>query len=396
MIPRIGQICLKFRLPRFTSRRPMSDGKGKGGQTMKFDIGTGDKKKSYEFIDEKAGQERANSFYNWFRTVKGQKTVGGFWIGLSVLGALYQVAPHWFFLNQVKSIYQSYTKGFKTPVRNELLKLLNEVVNEMNLSDEEVDHLSVFIVNNMTEPYGWGELGKESLIGIPDFFHYKSVEDVPMERMRIGESHGTGDDDMLLTGSQIESEHGQMFADSLVMSDKAKKFAMAREIERTRQIPYMTHAVFSFSFILLLYNSARIVNKRAGLMTKPPIMRGFMYLSLLPTFILTYCLSKDAYNRQVDREVDRLTASIGPDYSAGGTEYYSKMMNRNVALREFQGESGKSKFNRHGDVIQVGSNDKYFQQILCCVLFQGIIRVKSPSLTERKDICLKQNFIKAS
>ena len=51
MIPRIGQLCVKFKLPRFTSRRPMSDGKGKG-QTMKFDIGTGDKKKSYELYDE--------------------------------------------------------------------------------------------------------------------------------------------------------------------------------------------------------------------------------------------------------------------------------------------------------------------------------------------------------
>ena len=353
MIPRIGQICMKFRLPRFTSRRPMSDDKGKGNQQMKFDIGTGDKKKTYEFIDEQAGQNRANKFYNWFRTVKGQKAVGGFWIGLSALGALYQVAPHWFFLNQVKSIYQSYSKGFKAPVRSELLKLLNEVVNEMNLSDEEVDHLSVYIVN-MTEPYGWGELGKESLIGLPDYFHYESVADVPLERMRIGESHGSGDENILLTGSQIESEHGRMFSSNLVLSDKAKKFAMAREIERTRQIPHMTHAVFSFSFILLLYNSARIVNKRAELMTKPPIMRGFMYISLLPTFILTYCLSKDTYNRQVDKELDRLTAAIGPDYAAGGEEYYSKIMARNVALRELQGESGKSKYNRHGDIIQVG------------------------------------------
>ena len=396
MIPRIGQLCVKFKLPRFTLKRPMSDEKGKGGQKMKFDIGTGDKKKSYEFIDEQAGQERANSFYNWFRTVKGQKTVGGFWIGLSAVGALYQVAPHWFFLNQVKSIYQGYTKGFKTPVRNELLRLLNEVVNEMNLSDEEVDHLSVFIVNNMTEPYGWGELGKESLIGIPDFFHYRGVEDVPLDKMRIGQSHGSGDEDMLLTVSQIESEHGKLFANSLVLSDKAKKFAMAREIERTRQTPHMTHAVFSFSFILLLYNSARIVNKRAGLMSQPPIMRGFMYFSILPTFILTYFLAKDAYNRQVDKELDRQTASIGPDYSAGGVEYYSKIMGRNIALRELQGDSGRhTKYNRHGDIIQVRSQD-IPNMVSSSILLQGIIRVKSASFTERRDICNQQNFIKAS
>ena len=64
MIPRIGQLYLKLRVPRFTSRRQMSEGKmtegkmadGKGkGQAMKFEIGSGDKKRSYEFVDEQAG-----------------------------------------------------------------------------------------------------------------------------------------------------------------------------------------------------------------------------------------------------------------------------------------------------------------------------------------------------
>ena len=36
------------------SEGKMTDGKGKG-QAMKFDIGSGDKKRSYEFVDEQAG-----------------------------------------------------------------------------------------------------------------------------------------------------------------------------------------------------------------------------------------------------------------------------------------------------------------------------------------------------
>ena len=89
-------------------------------------------------------------------------------------------------------------------------------------------------------------------------------------------------------------------------------------------------------------------------------------------------MTKDAYNRHMEKALDKAAAGISPDYSEGGVEYYNKILQRNIAIRDFQGEAGRSLSTGKGDVIQ------------------GIIRVKTPNITDRRDICAQQNFIKAS
>ena len=63
----------------------------------------------------------------------------------SALGALYQIAPHWFFLNKVKDIYQSFSKGFPT-LKEEMLNLINEVTVDMKLSEYQVKSLKLFVL----------------------------------------------------------------------------------------------------------------------------------------------------------------------------------------------------------------------------------------------------------
>ena len=123
----------------------------------------------------------------------------------------------------------------------------------------------------------------------------------------------------------------------MILSPDAKKFSIAREIQRTIIQPYLTHGTFSFCFILLTYNTSRIINKKLGLFKRPPLIHGIAYLGLLPTMILSYVVVKAAFNRYIDREVDRRAAQISPEYAAGGVEYYEKVMQRNIALRELGG-----------------------------------------------------------
>ena len=247
----------------------------KSNQAIKFDL--------IEKNINNDPQKNANRFYSWFSTLKGQKIVGSCWIGISVAGALYHVAPHWFFLDQVKSLYQNYTNGFRSKVQQEMLQLINEVTKDMKLTDEEITSLGIF-VSALSEPYGWGELGRNGLVGFPDQFHYKSESDVPLEKMRIGFG-ATGSERTQLTDSQINSEAGKSFAASLVLSDEAKRFAVAREIERTRIQPHIIQGTVTACLILLNYNLARIINKRLGLFSRPPLFRMYLYLGLPPTMI---------------------------------------------------------------------------------------------------------------
>ena len=104
----------------------------------KFEIGG--KKETFKVIDT---QVEANKAFGFFSTLKGQKLVGGMWMVGSALGALYQIAPHWFFLNKVKDIYQSFSKGFPT--------LIKEEINEVT-----VKPVKLFVLTPMQSPMHGG------------------------------------------------------------------------------------------------------------------------------------------------------------------------------------------------------------------------------------------------
>ena len=89
-------------------------------------------------------------------------------------------------------------------------------------------------------------------------------------------------------------------------------------------------------------------------------------------------MTKDAYNRYTDKMLDRRAASISTEYSEGGVEYYSKLLQRNIALREFLGDAGSSMYTRRGDIVQ------------------GILRVRTANISERRDVCASQHYVKAS
>ena len=249
-------------------------------QAIKFDL----TEKRLENALNQDPQKSANKFYNWFSTLRGQKVVGSVWIGISGLAALYHVSTHWFFLDQVKSFYQSYTNGFRTKIKSEMLELINEVTKHMELNDDEVASLGIF-VSTLTEPYGWGELGRNGLVGFPEQFLYNVVTEVPLEKMRIGMA-ASGSEQCQLTQSQIDSDSGRLFAESLVLSDDAKRFAIAREIERTKMQPFIVHGTIAAALTLLNYNIARIVNRKLSMFSRPPLFRMYLYLGLLPTMSL--------------------------------------------------------------------------------------------------------------
>jgi len=329
-------------------------------QTLKFDIGS----KKEPIID---AQTEANKVYGFFSTVKGQKLVGGVWLTASAVAALYHVAPNWFFLDKIEAIYQSYSKGFPTKVNNDMLNIINEVTQDFQLSEQQVKTLGLFVLS-LTEPYGWGELGRNALIGFPEYFYWVNIEEVPIDKMRFGTNLDSGSNCML-SPSQLDSDAAKSFCSSMILSDNAKKFAIAREVNRTIAQPFLIQGVISFSFTLLTYNISRIVNQRLGLFKRPPLIRGIMYVSLLPSMILSYFVIKDAYSCFIDKQLDKKAAQINSDYAAGGVEYYDKMMQRNRALRELNGESGRAMYTGKGDIVH------------------GIVRVKTASIQERRDIC---------
>ena len=82
----------------------------------------------------------------------------------------------------------------------------------------------------------------------------------------------------------------QVFKNAMVLSDNAKRFAIAREIYRGKTNTYFTHGVILPTFIGMGYLMSRVLNKKLLLLRRPPIYRGIMYCIMATvSIILQYC-----------------------------------------------------------------------------------------------------------
>jgi len=312
------------------------------------------------------------SKFQWFSTAIGRRTVGSVFALASLGVTLIKVSPHTYCLRYVRDVYQHHSRGLPTKISDEIKNLLGEVSDDIGLTGEEKKQVKAFVTTE-TEPYGWGGLssgkrGYGALLAYPNHFHYNDPVEVPIDKMRFG-IHATGSSTSL-TGSALASDEAKTLCKSLVLSKEAKKFALAREIERTRDNSFIFKSILPGSWLFLTYLIARHANKKLGLFKAPfrPIHRGIAYISLLPTMTLSYFVTKDWHERVVQGRTDAAVAGLSVEYAKGGVEYYNKLLQRNVCMRELQ-PKGKKMYNLHGELLQ------------------GIIRVKHKPLLERKAVC---------
>merc|ERR1712226_1181326 len=161
----------------------------------------------------------------------------------------------------------------------------------------------------------------------------------------------------------------KLFRQSMILSDDAKKFALALELARVQVRPQYSLAILNSCWILLTYNVAKLINKKLDMFNKkkPPIMRGMLYLGIAPMTVCSFFLWKDFILRFTERKAVREAASLGPQYSRGGEEYYSKLLLRNKCLKVLEPE--QSKFTLDGE------------------LYQGVLRTKRVPLMELRALC---------
>merc|ERR1719391_1766443 len=86
-------------------------------------------------------------------------------------------------------------------------------------------------------------------------------------------------------------------------------------------------------------------------------------LSALSWTALTI-LAVDSWRKKIDRKVDAAACAHGPAYARGGFEYYTKILSRNMALR---------------NIMPGGKGEK----------IPGFIRRKHVPFAERRAICEK-------
>ena len=229
-----------------------------------------------------------------------------------------------------EDIHQHFTHGHPTKLGPKLKSILADIASDMNMSQEDVENTKV-IIANVSEPKALGYRGrfaKKVLLMLPHYFKYNSEADAP----------------------KSETFKDKVDYQALILSDQAKQFGIAREIQRS----YMGVNRLENYFILVLLCSAyilsRFTNTTLNLLKQSFKTRLAFYGLVASMHIIMWYVSMGLLRYAHANELDDIVARLSLKYAQGGVEYYSKERDHNLSMRNLT-EVGPKKINLKGNVI---------------------------------------------
>lgn len=135
---------------------------------------------------------------------------------------------------------------------------------------------------------------------------------------------------------------------SLILSDNAKKYAICREILLRNTLQLYLQSCYP-SFIMISLNYLSYLSKGyLGIHNNPPLIRGMFYTVLTAFGFSLWFFIKDNTSLYYENLVEHQICALGQQYIEGGLEYYTKLLERNKALRELSSR-GSSKYTVTGN-----------------------------------------------
>jgi transmembrane protein 177 len=233
--------------------------------------------------------------------------------------------------------------GKEVELDSNLQALKDSVMSDIHLGPKRKT-LCTFFHSNEVNVVSYGSLLTiwGALISLPYYFSYSKPTDVNINHIKIRSKYDI----------DWNSKSGKKLLNSFILSDAAKKFAIAREVHFADSIRLYSQTFFIYVAGFSGYYSANYLTKKNGITNKP-------FLTLLPIYMIAFFTSYIFYliiqgiaDDYIDHEVDlRTVKNYQKDYINGGLEYYQKLLERNKALRDLLGEAGLQMFNPEGDEI---------------------------------------------
>lgn len=187
-----------------------------------------------------------------------------------------------------------------------------------------------------------------AIIGLPVNFTYKSSNDVDTRHLAIRNT----------TQPLWSSREGKQLKESLVLSENAQKFAIAREIYWADNYYVLLNSVALSIAVGNTYMLSHILNNRFQLVHRIPRKLRLVVYALVAAFNGTvYICLKDGSAQYFDRCADNKAAEMGPDYLEGGVEFYRKTLQKNIALRALMGAAGERTYTSKGNINRIFRTD---------------------------------------
>jgi len=223
-----------------------------------------------------------------------------------------------------------------------------QVIAEMQLNNKQTDSLRAFLnfFDEKTTSLGNFTYKNGFVVGLPKIFLLESIDDVDLNNLTVGKKN--------LSVDQQTTERASELKNSMVLSGSAKKFLIAREmnrglhvfpgLEETKLLLVLPLSFYVFHFFVFKNLNLELTSRFTRL-----IWTGIC--SLFPG--LVYITARNIQRDSIERNIDLAASSMGPDYASGGVEWYSKMMARHLALRDLLPDGkGKLQYNLKGEEFQ--------------------------------------------
>ncbi|XP_076671940.1 transmembrane protein 177 [Andrena cerasifolii] len=223
------------------------------------------------------------------------------------------------------------------PVKEKLQERFKKVLCDLGIPEKK--KFKLFHTYGYNVYHGGSHFTKNgAVIGVPMHFNYENVENI-------------NKDEVFIYDKPIDwnKRAAKSFLNSLVLSENAQKFAMAREIVKIQQddpVIRLMHNVLHIGLVYIIYTVIRITMK---LPTRQKNVRYLVNSAFIGGGILSWVGTVASLTYETDVISDKKVSDLGPVYTQGGKEFYEKLLNRNIALRTLLGEDGKKLFTANGN-----------------------------------------------
>lgn len=277
-------------------------------------------------------------------TIKGRRL--GFYLlvgGCSIANVLY-MSPHGSLIDSVKDYYEHYSEDKPTVIRPKLQQLIEECMKDIGMSEEEKILTKCVIANVYEQPrsygYFYGKVFNRVLVLLPQFFNHQSEEDF--------DKKNTSEAIPVRLDLSENSQDYRQFQSSLMLSDEAKKFAIARELQRSTKGYHRWEATMGVIMVFTAYLVSRVVNTQLKLHKGPRFTRMATYMTLAMTHFIMFLYNSKYMKNSQETEFDEAVARISKSYARGGVELYLKETARHLYIRQ---NVTNSDFDRYGDKV---------------------------------------------
>lgn len=286
-------------------------------------------------------ETRLDRYLKWCLTKSGKKVIHGFNIAVNIgiFSALYM--PQTFFLEKYKNLVQLFKDGEPAPVPESIKSLYEEVLNDLNIHKADRKFMEPFMVFGFdTFQAGIPDTKTGGIFGVPINFTFTKARDLEPSRLIIN--------DAPVDWARQETED---LAQALVLSRDAQKFAIAREIRSFQESGRIIDSVMACTLFVASNTFCHWMKHRFDMYKKSLSTRIFLYTVAGFTGLSLYFIQKDARRKRVEKKVDEELSKLSPSYVKGGHEFYTKLLQRNIAHRALLGENGKELFDEDGNPV---------------------------------------------